>query len=29
MHAWLLKIEELAWKKYLEDKEESYGNYKD
>lgn len=21
MHAWLLKIEELAWKKYLEDKE--------
>ena len=29
MHVWLLRTEELVWKKYLEDKEEEYVDYKD
>ena len=29
MPGWLLKTEELVWKKYLEDKEEEYVDYKD
>ncbi|EPH21945.1 hypothetical protein SAMN05444376_2327 [Bacteroides clarus YIT 12056] len=29
MPVWLLRTEELVWKKYLEDKEEEYVDYKD
>ena len=29
MLVWLLRTEELVWKKYLEDKEEEYVDYKD
>ena len=29
MSVWLLRTEELVWKKYLEDKEEEYVDYKD
>ena len=29
MPVWLPRTEELVWKKYLEDKEEEYVNYKD
>ena len=29
MQEWLLRTEELVWKKYLEDKEEEYVDYKD
>lgn len=29
MPVWLPKTEELVWKKYLEDKEEEYVDYKD
>gem|GEM_PF-2341169 len=29
MHVWWLRTEELVWKKYLEDKEEEYVDYKD
>ena len=28
MPVWLLRTEELVWKKYLEDKEEEYVDYK-
>ena len=29
MPVWLLRTEELVWKKYLEDKQEEYVDYKD
>ena len=29
MPVWLLRTEELVWKKYLEDREEEYVDYKD
>ncbi len=29
MPVWLPRTEELVWKKYLEDKEEEYVDYKD
>ena len=29
MPVWLLRTEELVWKKYLEDKEEEYVDYND
>ena len=29
MPVWSLRTEELVWKKYLEDKEEEYVDYKD